>query len=232
MIFLLLVLVILTSIIKQMIAFFLWQCPKFSFANIYFQTSACGSEILNFAHYSFFSLRCQHVFSFTLTAHIFKPDIFCKVFVIVNYMDQIPPRKKKTKKSKRCLCKISYQQSVEIYYSEKPVFPSILLVNERMRGSHRYPQGSESQTKQKSVSRLGIEPRSSDLRSDALPIKLSRPTPGPHHSTSFSSHCGQRRHCYLRLQRYKLGMATRPRYSRNTFSVRRRVGFLSLILPS
>ena len=41
-------------------------------------------------------------------------------------------------------------------------------INERMRGSHRHPQGSESQTNQKSVSRLGIEPRSSDLRSDAL----------------------------------------------------------------
>ena len=30
-------------------------------------------------------------------------------------------------------------------------------INERMRRSHRHPQGSESQTKQKSVSRLGIE---------------------------------------------------------------------------
>ena len=66
-----------------------------------------------------------------------------------------------------------------------------------MRGSRRPRQCSESQTKQKSVSRLGIEPRSSDLPSDALPIKLSRPTPWPHHSTSSSSHCGQRRHCHL-----------------------------------
>ena len=45
------------------------------------------------------------------------------------------------------------------------------------RRSHRHPQDSERQMKKKSVSRLGIECRSSDFRSDALPIKLSRPTP-------------------------------------------------------
>ena len=38
----------------------------------------------------------------------------------------------------------------------------IIVIIKRMRRSHRHPQGSESQTKQKSVSQLGIEPRSSD----------------------------------------------------------------------
>ena len=90
--------------------------------------------------------------------------------------------------------------NVSLQQKNNQHFPTAKIIKEhfeRMRGSNRHRRGSESQTKQKSVSRLVIEPRSSDLRSDALPIKLLRPTPWPHHSTSFSSHCRQRHHCHL-----------------------------------
>ena len=70
-------------------------------------------------------------------------------------------------------------------------------IKEKMRRSHRHPQGSESQMKEKSVSRLGIKPRSLDLCPVALLIMLSKPTPWPYHSTSFSSQCEQRHHCHL-----------------------------------
>ena len=96
-----------------------------------------------------------------------------------------------------CLLMVAVVTSTSNTEDENDHMWQVLHVIERMRRSHRHAQGSESQTKQKSVSGLGIKPRLSDLRSDALPIKLLRPTPWPHHSTSLSSHCGQRRHCHL-----------------------------------